>query len=102
MIKVYVTTKEKKIKHILVSGHANFATYGKDIVCAGVSSIITTSINAILSFKETIKVIDKENLEIEVLENDLITDTLLKNMLDLLTNLEENYPKNISIVMKGK
>ena len=102
MIKVIITKEKAKIKHILVSGHANFATYGKDIVCAGVSSIITTSINAILSFKETIKVIDKENLEIEVLENDLITDTLLENMLNLLNNLALQYPKNISIRTKGK
>ena len=102
MIKVIITKENAFIKHILVSGHANFADYGQDIVCAGVSSIITTSVNAILSFKETIKVIDNQNLEIIVIENDLITNTLLENMLNLLTDLAEKYPKNISIKTKGK
>lgn len=102
MIKVIITKENAKIKHILISGHADFADYGKDIVCAGVSSIITTSVNAILSFKETIKVKDNENLEIEVLENDNITDTLLENMLNLLTDLAEKYQENISIKTKGK
>mgnify|MGYP002524039258 CR=1 FL=1 len=36
--------------HIQIKGHAMFDDYGKNIVCAGVSSVVTTTINAILSF----------------------------------------------------
>ena len=43
MIKVVVNNENIKI-----SGHANYADYGNDIVCSSVSSIITTSINAII------------------------------------------------------
>ena len=45
MIKI----KEKDNK-IIISGHASFDEYGKDIVCASVSSIVITSINAILRY----------------------------------------------------
>ena len=43
MIKVDI-----KKNHINISGHALFDDYGKDIVCASVSSIVITSINGIL------------------------------------------------------
>ena len=35
---------------IIIKGHANYAEYGNDIVCASVSSIAITTINAILRF----------------------------------------------------
>ena len=94
MIKVMISPKEISIK-----GHALYDDYGKDIVCASVSSIVTTSVNAILSFnKEAIKYIVKEGLiVINVVNNDKTTETLLTNMCNLLEELKENYPKNIKI-----
>ena len=41
-----------KKKHIKISGHAMFDEYGKDIVCAAASAIVTTSINGILRIDE--------------------------------------------------
>lgn len=32
---------------ITVEGHANFATYGQDIVCAGVSTLVQTLIQSV-------------------------------------------------------
>ena len=43
MIKV-VSKKDS----IVVIGHADYAFYGKDIVCASASAIVITSINACL------------------------------------------------------
>ena len=40
MINVRVCEKNDSIVLIEIKGHAEFAEYGKDIVCAGVSSII--------------------------------------------------------------
>ena len=83
---------------IKVSGHANFNTYGKDIVCASVSSIIYTTINGILNIdSESISYKDNEVLEINILKNDDITKKLINNMLDLLKELERQYPKNLKI-----
>ena len=85
-------------KIIKICGHAGYADYGNDIVCASVSSIVYTTINGILNIKEdAIKFIDKDTLEIEVLSNDEITTKLIQNMLTLLEDLARQYPKNIKI-----
>ena len=103
MIKVNISKKEQEIEQIQVSGHAGYAEYGHDIVCSAVSSIITTSVNGILSFKETIHVVDDAKvLTITVLEHDNITDTLLENMLNVLKEIEKQYKKNITIRTEGE
>ena len=102
MIKIEVL-KNSDIKKISISGHANYDVYGQDIVCAAVSSIVTTSINGILCFKKTIEVSDNGKLlEIKVLENDEITNKLLFNMLSLLEGIEKQYKNNLKIKTKEK
>ena len=88
----------KENNKIMISGHANHNEYGKDIVCASVSSIIYTSLNAIKCLKDsTIEVIDNDIMEITYVEDDEITSKLISNMMDLLKDLENDYPKNISV-----
>ena len=41
---------EVKGNRITILGHANYDEYGKDIVCAAVSSVVTTTIEAIAIF----------------------------------------------------
>ena len=85
-------------KIIKISGHAKFNDYGKDIVCASVSSIIYTTVNGILNInKNTIKYTDNEDITIEVIDNDNTTRILINNMLELLKELAVQYPKNIKI-----
>ena len=94
MIKVL---KEKD--KIEITGHSGYDTIGKDIVCSAVSSIVTTTINGIISIDE--KAISYEyhddTMTIKVLKSDNITNKLLNNMLDLLKSLAKDYPKNISV-----
>ena len=93
MIKVTINAKK-----IIISGHANYNDYGLDIVCASVSSTVYTTINAILNFDNSaIKVSDKNDLIIEILSNDTITNKLLDNMFVMLNDLEKQYPENIKI-----
>ncbi len=94
MIKVIVNKNNIKI-----SGHALYDIEGKDIVCASVSSIIYTSVNALLKLnKSSIEFSDDGKIiEIIKLSNDDITNKLLENMIDLLKDLELDYPKNIKI-----
>ena len=97
MIKIEVNKN-----NISFIGHANFDEYGKDIVCAAASSVVITSIEAMASFD--INSVDvtktKDRLEIKINKDDKITKTLVKNMLDCLTELEQKYPKNIKITNK--
>jgi uncharacterized protein YsxB (DUF464 family) len=93
MIKVYYNNETIK-----VDGHANFADYGRDIVCASVSSIIYTTINGILNINnKSIQVIDDKSLIINIISNDDVTMKLIDNMITLLKELEQQYPKNIKI-----
>lgn len=88
-----------KGNHIKISGHAMFDEYGKDIVCASASSIVTTSINGILRLDDkaiSYKLSDGE-LSIDVLKDNFETKTLILNMISLLKNLEKQYGKNIKV-----
>ena len=99
MIKVLISAKDNNIKQINIKGHADYDDYGKDIVCSSVSSITITTVNAILMFdKNYISYNEKkDNFEIIVNENNDIVNKLLQNMKNLLTELSQDYPKNIKI-----
>ena len=94
MIKVLV-----KNDLIEITGHSNYDIVGKDIVCSAVSSIVTTTINGILSINnDALKYSYKNDvMTIEILKNDNVTDKLITNMLDLLKDLSKDYPKNIIV-----
>ena len=94
MIKVEIENNKIEIK-----GHANYDDYGKDIVCASVSSIVITTINAIIEFDpESIYYEDLNNrILIEKLKDDDITNKLINNMIELLEELEKSYKDNIKI-----
>ncbi len=84
---------------ILITGHAEYDEYGKDIVCSSVSSIVTTTVNAILMFDDkAIKYEVKEGLvKIDVKKENETTRKLLDNMLNLFIELTTDYPKNIKV-----
>lgn len=87
-------------KTIKVKGHANYALYGQDIVCASVSTAVYMSINQIEVFdkKECINTIIKEgNACIEVVREDEIVKKVISNLIFTLRDLELQYPKYIKI-----
>ena len=94
MIKVKVSEK-----NISILGHADYDDFGKDIVCASVSSVILCSVEAIAKFDITAVDIKqaKDKLEIIINKSDDITQKLLTNMLNCLKEIEKKYPKNIQI-----
>lgn len=102
MIRVEVLRESALIKRVSVLGHAMYNDFGKDIVCSSVSTCVITTVNGILS-------IDEDSLEVEemagkviidVLKKDEIFEKLLQNMIDILSELSEKYPKNITVVSK--
>ena len=97
MIKVEIENNKIEIK-----GHANYDDYGKDIVCASVSSIVITTINAIIEFDpESIYYEALNNrILIEKLKDDDITNKLINNMIELLEELEKSYKDNIKIIRR--
>ena len=98
MIKVRIIKKDNVIESIHCNGHAGYADYGKDVVCASFSTMIITTINAILEFdKAAISYTDTNNLEIINIKKDNITNGLLNNLVHMIKELKENYDKNINI-----
>lgn len=84
---------------IVINGHAMFDDYGKDIVCASVSSIAITTINAIVEF-DNASIDVRENdgyLKIDILKHNKNVDILISNMIKLFEELEKKYPNNIKI-----
>ena len=77
MIKVDLS----KDKLITVSGHSGYEEAGKDIVCASVSSIVITTINAIIE-------IDSDAIDYSDLDNKIIIKS--KNTKNTIWNNECN------------
>jgi len=90
--------------NIVITGHANYEEYGKDIVCASVSSIVITSINACLrldsnslNYKE-----EKDKLIINITSDNKYVLLIIENMIAMLEELTLTYKKNIKIIKEER
>ena len=94
MIKVNITDDT-----ITIKGHAGFADYGKDIVCASVSSIVTTTVNNIhIVNSKTLNYSDDGNvMKINITLEDQLVIKLFDNLKEMLIDLSKEYPKNIML-----
>ena len=98
MIKVKLLKNDNDLEKIVIKGHAMYDDFGKDIVCAAVSSTVITSVNACLSIDEnSVNYDDKDGLEIEIKKNDIVTRKIIESMISNLKELEVAYPKNVQI-----
>lgn len=99
MITVTIKKEQDHFTNIQISGHAMYADYGKDIVCSAVSSIAITTVNAILalSLNSISYQVNDQGLLIEITKQDETTEILLGNMIAMLKELEQKYPKNIKV-----
>ena len=94
MIKVNITDDT-----ITIKGHAGFADYGKDIVCASVSSIVTTTVNNIhVVNSKVLNYSDDGNvMKINITLEDQLVIKLFDNLKEMLIDLSKEYPKNIML-----
>lgn len=100
MIKVFVTKQDQQIGKIVIKGHAMYDDFGKDIVCAAVSSCVITTVNGILALDSNwIEASQNSgNVLIQIKEKSDICQKLLANMISLLEELHDQYPKNLKII----
>lgn len=94
MIKISIKKDE-----IIVKGHSGYGIEGTDIVCASVSSICITTVNALLSIDEDCITYEESDgfLSIKIKKHSEVIDKLINNMINLLTELEKDYKKYIEI-----
>ena len=99
MIKIDVKNKEDYINYIKIKGHANYAEEGLDIVCASVSSIVITTVNAIIRIDDKAIIYSEDDglLEIRILKCNDIINILIENMISMFKELEIKYKDYIKI-----
>ncbi len=98
MIKIVVNYNDYEVSDIIVSGHSGYSEIGTDIVCASVSSIAITTVNAILKLDSNALIYKESDgyLEIKLIKHNKYIDILISNMLDLFKELEKKYKKYIN------
>ena len=94
MINVNLIKREDSLIGIEVSGHAQFAEHGKDLICAAVSAIVTGGFNA-FDEKDISSVELKEGYAILILKEG--NSPILNTIVIQLKTIEEAYPKYIKI-----
>lgn len=110
MIRVTVYQNEsEKCCGFRLEGHAEFAAYGNDIVCAAVSALVINTINSIEAFTEDFPLCavqqEKDVLSFEITSYPVSRDTelLLNSLVFGLTSIAEEYGKKfIRLKIKKK
>ena len=99
MIHVKITKEGSKYKKVKILGHALYDDYGKDIVCSAASSIVITTVNGILSLNKgsLSYIVCTKGIDITILNEERITQVLIRNMVSLLKELNIKYPENIEV-----
>lgn len=99
MLQVNIEKKDNQITIIKLKGHTLYDDLGKDIVCSAASSILITTVNAILEFDQSnLEVIETKDLvTVKVLKQNDIVNKLMINFENLIKELSTNYPENIKI-----
>ncbi|CVK20436.1 ribosomal-processing cysteine protease Prp [Sporomusa sphaeroides] len=96
-----VRDNNKAITGFTVGGHANVAPHGQDIVCAGVSALVQSSIMGIERHlgRDIELVQDTDVLTMELIgQPDRLTDAIFATMLLGLTEIARLYPKSVRII----
>ncbi|MBT2582409.1 ribosomal-processing cysteine protease Prp [Planococcus sp. ISL-109] len=105
MIQVTIHQTDSRISGFEMSGHADFAEYGQDLVCAGASAVSFGAVNAIMALtgiEPDIEQADSGFLKIGFPENvDRKTDEqvqlLMRGMIISLETIEHDYADFIKI-----
>ena len=99
MIKISYKKKDNHINYVNIKGHSGYAEEGFDIVCASVSSIAITTVNALIKLDSSAIVYSEDDglLEIGILKFNDTNDILVENMISMLEELEKQYEDYIKI-----
>lgn len=99
---------KNNIYSVTVFGHANYAEYGEDIVCASISAITTATVNEMAKYIDTI-VVKGNDIQlsfIAVQTSQSPTDhhlfRLYEMLKDNLLEIEKQYPKNLEVVIQDE
>ena len=94
------------VTRLRASGHAGYAEAGSDIVCAAVSVLMTTCVNALesaASAKPLLKTDEAKGIIDIWVQNASSRDvqTVIRTVMCGLNDLSEAYPKHVQIKVMG-
>ena len=104
MTRVVVTLDETQMR-VLVSGHSGYDDIGKDIVCAGISSIMNYVTNLVseltknFEFKEDSK---KATMELVIKENGEVFDKIIKCLIYSFECMKDSYSNYLELEINKK
>ena len=100
MIKVIYSMVDDHYTYLSVKGHANSNDYGKDLICASVSSIMFGLMNALDETKD-VEIKELTN-HIEIINNSKkeLVDNYIELVLIQLKTIEESYTEFIKVERK--
>ncbi len=109
MVEIIVFRENGKIVGFKVSGHANFADEGEDIVCAAISALGLTGVFAtekLCQLQEQMVEPDKGQLILEVPSNlneeqQRTAETVIETVVIGMYATAKNYPEYVSIYDEG-
>jgi uncharacterized protein YsxB (DUF464 family) len=95
-----------------VSGHSGYSTAGSDIVCAGISTAVISSVNLLdkliegcfdVNQNEKDGYVSIYNLDYQNIEESKKTfvDLIFRNLYDTLKDIEDQYPKNLKVKIEN-
>lgn len=101
-----VRNQQKRVVEFTVTGHAKYAKYGEDIVCAGISALTQA---ALLGLLEHLKIpvnhqVQSGFLKVTLPENhlDARSDAILESMVLGLKQIAQAYKKYVRIQESGR
>ena len=109
MTEIKIKKQNENIVCVECKNHTGYADFGKDIVCAGVSSITQTAVLAIkkltnvshnFQIDEKVGFLKLELNDIDNSQNFHDAQIILKAMLCGLEDLQKQYPKYIKLEVK--
>ena len=110
MTNIKIKKQDEYIICVECSNHTGFADYGKDIVCAGVSTLVQSATNSVqkLTNVKNKLVIDKKSgyLKFELVDIDISSlgfhdaEVILNSMLCGLEDFQKQYPKYVRLEVK--
>ena len=106
MTRVVVCRDERGVRSLTVSGHSGYAESGRDIVCAAVSTLITTCANAMESAAGLVPLVSQNEASAEISvalpetlspEQEHDAQVVFRTVLQGLRDVAQEYPKHLKI-----
>ena len=98
MIKVLIKYEGNKFDSLVVKGHANSGPYGHDLVCAGVSAVVTGCLNNLENPKNFSIILEEGDVKVTV-KNDISEhdEIVIQTLVCGLKTIAESYSNFIQI-----